>query len=800
MVVGGFLILLVPLLVIGTVTYLRTARALEEISQLHTMQVAHGLADTVSLALEKDLRVVSAIAGDPDLLAEATTLDRTATAKKLGDLFRAVSDSYEDLCVYDENGIIRVTAADKSRVGISVADRDYFKTSREGRANIGEMVFSRATGRPIFGIAAPFAITGKAFQGGVLAVVRADFLAKYTSSVTLGQSGYAFMLNRQGFAIAHPKPDFIMSRSFAGEPGLERIVGRMIRQETGTEEYNLYGVDKVAGFSPVPLTGWAVGVSQNKVEVMALATSNRNWLLMVSTIFLVVTVMAVLLLSRTISAPVQKTLATLSQAISQATEAFIVIGLDRKVQFANHAMAAIIDRPIADLLGKPLAIESMTPLDPEAMWREVSEKGVWSSRITGGKSDSTPFTLELTIKPVRERGAISCYLGIGRDVTSELAMQWRLRQSEKMEAIGTLAGGIAHDFNNILSAVFGYADLLLESGDSPEKQKEYATEVLNAAKRAKDLVNRILAFSRSTELGFRPIIPKQVVKEALQLLRASLPATIEIRDRLLTSAAILGDATQIHQVMVNLCSNAGYAMREAGGALDVTLEETDDAHDDAIAKLGLAAGTYLRLKIADTGPGIPPEVVRRIFDPFFTTKPPGEGTGLGLSVVHGIVTGLHGAVSVTSEVGKGACFTVYLPVITGDQPAGEDEPAAPLPHGKEQVMLVDDEFAITQTTKERLERLGYKVSCYRDGISAWEAFAQGPNLHDILVTDYTMPRMTGLELAKKIRSVRPEIPIIICSGYFSLGEKLKEMDRVGFLKKPVMFRDLALTLRSLLDR
>jgi signal transduction histidine kinase len=771
---------------------------LEEISRRHAMQVARGLADMVNLALEKDVRVVSAIAEDPELIAEATSETRAVSDRRLAALLKVLGDNYEDLTVYDKEGVIRASPTDKRRLGISVADRDYFKMTREGKAGVGQMVFSKATGRPIFGIAAPFASTNGSFEGGVLAVVKADFLVKHISSLMLGETGYAFMINQKGQAIAHPNPEFILSRDFAGMPGLKRLVERMVRQETGAEEYNLYGVEKVGGFAPVRLIGWSVGATQNKAEIMALAYNNRNWLLLVSVVFLALTVIAVFLLSRTISAPVQKTLATLNQAISQASEAFIIIGLDRKVQFANQAMASIIDRPIPDLIGKPLYLEGAMPLDPEVLWKEVAEKRTWTGRLTGGKSDSSSFTLDLTIKPVWERGVVSCYLGIGRDLTLEIAMQSRLRQSEKMEAIGTLAGGIAHDFNNILSAVFGYTELVMACDDSPEKRNEYATEVLNAAKRAKDLVNRILAFSRSTELGFKPIIPKYVVKEAIHLLRASLPTTIDMRDRLLTSAAILGDATQIHQVVVNLCSNAGYAMREEGGILEVTLDETDDTKDEAMGKLELAPGAYLRLKVSDTGPGMTPEVLRRIFDPFFTTKPPGEGTGLGLSVIHGIVKSLRGAVAVDSEPGKGTCFTVYLPVVRAEQYESEAEPVGPLPEGKERILLVDDESAIRRTEKEGLERLGYTVSCHPDGVSAWEAFSRDPQGHDILVTDYTMPRMTGLELAKKVKSVRPTMPIIVCSGYFSLGEKLKEMDGVGFLKKPVMMRDLAMKLRTML--
>ncbi len=353
-------------------------------------------------------------------------------------------------------------------------------------------------------------------------------------------------------------------------------------------------------------------------------------------------------------------------------------------------------------------------------------------------------------------------------------------------------------FNNILSAVFGYTELALGCLDDGRKCGRYLEQVLNAAKRARDLVNQILAFSRKTEPGLKPVVLRHAVKETLKLLRASLPATIEMIENLTSSATVLADPAQVHQVIVNLCTNAGYAMKEEGGVLEVELEDITDTQDLSIQKAGLVPGRYVRLTVSDTGRGIPAAVVERIFDPFFTTKPPGEGTGLGLSVVHGIVKGLNGSISVSSKPGRGTRFTVYFPAIQDDIAVAGVEREQDLPRGSERVLLLDDEEAIVQSGTERLEGLGYRVKGFTLASSALEAFLNDPYGFDVVVSDYTMPRMTGYELALKIRQVRPDMPVILCSGYFAIEERVAGLEKVEFLQKPVATHALAEALRRAL--
>ncbi len=411
--------------------------------------------------------------------------------------------------------------------------------------------------------------------------------------------------------------------------------------------------------------------------------------------------------------------------------------------------------------------------------------------------------MEVNITPVRgETGKVSCFLAIGRDITRELKMEAQVRQGQKLESIGTLAGGIAHDFNNILSAVFGYTELAINSLGDRAKSMHYLKAIITAAERARALVSQILTFSRQQDQEKQQLIPKIIIKEALKLICASLPTTIEIQQTIVSDELILGDPTQIHQVIMNLCTNAGYAMRDHGGVLNVRLDDIDIDDDFAVLHPGIKPGRHIRLIVSDSGCGIPPEVMDRIFDPFFTSKPQGEGTGLGLSVVHGIVKSLDGCISAYSEVGKGTTFTIFIPVIPMKTPLATEQMPKEIPVGKGMLLLVDDETAIVDVGKALLESLGYKVQGFTRPLMALNAFRQTPNDFDAVITDYTMPQMTGDELAKKIRKIRSDIPIILCSGYIdqAMEEKAHEANVNEFIRKPLTRQDIAFALQRILAK
>jgi PAS domain S-box-containing protein len=419
------------------------------------------------------------------------------------------------------------------------------------------------------------------------------------------------------------------------------------------------------------------------------------------------------------------------------------------------------------------------------------------------RKDRSTVWVALSIRAVYNEAGEPSYLeGTASDITDRKLLSAKLEQAQKMEAIGTLAGGIAHDFNNILAPIIGYTELSLNEVSKDPKLSNHMRQVLLAAYRAKDLVKQILTFSRKTQQERKPVQVSLILKEALKLLRSSLPSTVIIRQLLQPDAVestTMADPTQIHQVLMNLCTNAAHAMREHGGTLSVSLENIEI---DARAETGpfdVEPGSYLRLSVADTGHGMDRTVKQRIFDPYFTTKGPNEGTGLGLAVVYGIVKDLSGAITVLSEPGEGATFYVYLPRIKTISRPHADQ-SEPLVTGNGLVLVVDDEKFIVEMVKAMLETLGYEVVSRCSGPDALEAFKVRPDNFDLIITDMTMPHMTGTDLAREIFKIRADVPIILCTGFSETvdEDRAKMLGIQAFIMKPINMRDLSVTVSRIL--
>jgi len=387
--------------------------------------------------------------------------------------------------------------------------------------------------------------------------------------------------------------------------------------------------------------------------------------------------------------------------------------------------------------------------------------------------------------------------------TQALARSERqLQQVMKLQAIGTLAGGIAHDFNNILFPIVGYTELTMD--DIPPDSQAYKNleEILKATNRAKELVQQILMFSRQNCQERKPLKVQFLIKEALKLLRATIPATIEINcDAEEDCGPIMGDPTQIHQVIMNLCTNAYHAVQETGGKIDVSLQEVDISYEHTMERVGMKFGKHLLLSVKDTGHGMEPAVLERIFEPYYTTKAQGKGTGLGLSVIHGIVKNHGGDITVSSQPGKGSEFNVYLPVIDDIEEEAEFVETLKVTRGDERILLIDDEKQIIDIEKQILERLGYQVTSSTDSEKALEKFAAQPDRFDLVITDMTMPKMSGDQLARKMMDIKPEIPVILCTGFNEAitEEKALAMGIDKFVMKPIVKDELAFTIRSVLD-
>ncbi len=412
-------------------------------------------------------------------------------------------------------------------------------------------------------------------------------------------------------------------------------------------------------------------------------------------------------------------------------------------------------------------------------------------------------------KPILNNGKIIKVIGNIIDITQQKQdekekekMEIRLLQAQKMESIGTLAGGIAHDFNNILGVILGYAEMAKEDSSPGSAIDEDLCMVIDAGNRAKNLVRQILAFSRQDDTERMYLQPASIVKETVSMLRPSIPTTIEIiQDVDFTTGHVFVDPTQINQILMNLCTNAFHAMEDTGGKLGISLKEVTLSTEDLVHESYVEAGTFVQLSVSDSGTGIPPGVLEKIFDPYYTTKEAGKGTGMGLSIVHGIIASYGGIVSVNSETGKGSVFKVFLPVVKEDEVESSTSNVERSPTGKERVLFIDDEEMLTQMGKTMLERLGYHVTVRNSSLEALETFLNQPDQFDLVITDQTMPGMTGADMARRMIQVRPDIPIILCTGYSTIIAE-KDAKAIGikeFALKPLAKQDIAQLIRKVLD-
>jgi len=429
--------------------------------------------------------------------------------------------------------------------------------------------------------------------------------------------------------------------------------------------------------------------------------------------------------------------------------------------------------------------------------------------LQGLRRDGTVFPLEIAVNEVnatwilqeRRRTPRRVFIATLRDITEQKELSRQLQQSQKMEAIGTLAGGIAHDFNNILSIILGYTGLTIETSDLDDEAAENLDMVMQAGVRARDLVDQILTFSRRGEQEKMRVEMQPAVKEAIKLLRSTLPATVEIRhDADPDPIAVMADPTQLHQVLMNLCTNGGQAM-ENGGILEVKLERVDlDAEESALHGME-SGGAYAKLTVRDTGVGMDTATLERVFEPFYTTKAPGQGTGLGLAVVHGIVAEHGGAISAESAPGAGSSFSVLLPIASeGEAPVVTATIESPTGEGR--ILFVDDEPAVVRMGEKLLGRLGYTVQGETSSVQALRIFRAEPTGFDLVVTDQTMPDMTGETLSREIRRIRADVPIIVCTGFSRTftPEKAQEAGLDGYVMKASLASDLGGVVHKVLSK
>jgi PAS domain S-box-containing protein len=713
------------------------------------------------------------------------------------------------ITITDAQGIQRHRSHGSSPPNLDVSDRSYFIAQRDGRAAglfMSEPVITRSDGRPGIILSRRLEDETGAFAGVVAAIVSLEDLAQFYAAVALGNGSAVQLLRDDGQLLMRDPPDSAAMEQRFPQLAIPRAqASRVTNPIDGQRDF--IAVERVRD---TPLV-----LAVTREEMVAL----HSWR--------------------------DEAARLAARSIVVALLGLIGIGLLwrqlRRIEAGEGALRASEERYALameganeghwdwDLTTDRLFLSSkMAMLEGHGSDHVTTTRAAWVRQVEIYPDDQA--RLEATIRDHLEgrtasfeceyrvrNGAWRWLLARGRclrngdgrpyrlvgsaiDITTQKQAQSdrelleaQLRQSQKMEAMGTLAGGIAHDFNNILGAILGYGELAQQQSAPDTPLRRYLDNVMHAAERAKALVDRILGFSRSG-LGERAHVHIQsVIEETLELIAASLPADIRLEKTLTAGdAALIGDSTQLHQVAMNLCTNAVHAM-EDGGILDVRLERVDPADAQAVARGTLFPGPYVRLAIRDTGIGIPPAVVERIFDPFFTTRGVGKGTGLGLSLVHGIVTDLGGAIDVKSVIGEGTTFEIWLPMTTEvRKPAVEA--VRELPRGRgETVMIVDDEPMLVALAEEMLAGLGYEPVGFESSRVALQAFRANPDRFDLVLTDEAMPELMGTELAREIRLLRPDIPIILMSGHggTSLAHRAAAIGVKEVLRKPLQRLDLA---------
>jgi len=498
-------------------------------------------------------------------------------------------------------------------------------------------------------------------------------------------------------------------------------------------------------------------------------------------------------------------LAILATAVEQAADDILVTDAAGNITYVNSAFERTTGYPRAEAVGRSPRFLDSGRHDP-AFYRSIdttiASGQTWHGRFSNRTRDGRTILQDASISPIFDAsGRIVGQVSARRDVTRQVELEGHAAQADKLEAIGTMAGGIAHDFNNILSAILGYTQMAMRKCPEDSAIHRDLQAVLLGSRRAADLVKQILAFSRHQQSAEQPVQVGLVVKEDAKFLRASIPATVEIRTEIRSDAVILAEPTDLHRIVINLCTNAALAMQDHGGLLELRLAEIDLDASFASRHPGMSPGRFVRLTVRDTGHGMTREIQARIFEPFFTTRDCGEGTGMGLAVVHGIVTRCQGAITVESEPGKGTTFQVHLPMIEQPVPATCAPPEALLT-GTGRILVVDDEPQVAAMAVDQLKELGYQATSCASGSEALDAFVADPHAIDLVVTDMTMPGMTGDILAQRLKSLRPDLPVVLCTGYSNRisAETARAQGIDGYAMKPVTMAELSSLVRRALDR
>jgi len=502
----------------------------------------------------------------------------------------------------------------------------------------------------------------------------------------------------------------------------------------------------------------------------------------------------------------EKEIAQLALAVGQIDEGLVLTDPEGIIQYVNESFEKMINLSRDELVGQPLVklrSDSAAYENDQNFLSSLPQINPWKGKLIRGKTNGSAYQAHVSIYPMKDvNGNLTNYIYIERDVTHEMKLQDKFIEMQKMEALGTLSGGIAHDFNNILMPIIVNSEMLLWDLKSTDPQYAYLTQILEAARRGKELVKQIVSYSRESTVDKKTIDIVALIKESLNFLNASFPSFVKLDSEIkVNEGKIDGNPSQIQQVLMNLCTNAADALGTAGGNIKISLSEVEFKTKEMLPERRMKTGPYLCLSVADSGPGIDPDILDKIFDPFFSTKDPGKGSGMGLSVARKIIFDHNGTITIDNQPQKGATFHVYLPCSDGSFP--EDEKKSDfLQGGSERILLVDDESVLVRSIKNVLEKMGYSVLSTASSLEALDIFKSRPKDFDLIITDQTMPDLTGAQLAQEINRICSSIPLVLMTGFSETcsSEESKKLGIDAYLIKPVSTKKLTTIIRSVLDK
>ena len=763
------------------------------------------------------------------------------------------SQFFESIYILDDKGIVQYVglSPDKQEfkrevIGIDLAHKEVYKKVRETGQPVWSDTFLSLISSKM-SMALGVNLNGRVLVGNC----SIDFLGSFVRRANIESQVITTIVDRRGAIVVHRDPGIAARHVNISHllPVQEGFAGK-----DGTYEYFFDNDEYIGSVSHIPGPGWLVLVSQTKADAFRHITHTAIYFLLGGLGATLLAIFFTIARARSFSRPLSEfadrakviadgdyhlklrepvyleekelgeSFLKMTDAIKEREKALlesegrfreIFNGVKEAILIYEFATGKImeVNQTMLDMYGytreEALQLTAgdlsggeapYTKYDTIAILKKAIDEGPQLFEWLARRKDGSLFWAEIALESTAIGGE-GRLLVVIRDISERKRLKGELFQAQKMEALGTLAGGIAHDFNNILGAIIGYTELIGSKVKDDPKVTRYIEGVHHAAVRAADLVKQILTFSRGSGKEKISLQISSIVNETLKMLRSSLPTTIEIKKNIESQGVVLADPTHIHQIIMNLCTNAYHAMRETGGILGVTLKNVE-VSGEGLPGVEISQGGYLLLEVSDTGNGIDEQTKSKIFEPYFTTKEPGEGTGLGLAVVHGIVKSYNGSITLYSEPGRGTTFHVYLPrVLKEEAVVVAEQDKEPLKGGNESIMLVDDEKDIVTITKGALEKFGYKVVPFSNAVQAFQEFQMHSDQFDIVITDMTMPYMTGTELVQNIIEIRPDIPIILCTGYSELinREKAHAMGVAEYLQKPVEMENLLRTIRKVLS-